>query len=417
MSFLAALGVLFEAGQSVHAEDWFVTTAPLADWKGVACSADGSKLVAVCSPFIFHLDGIYVSTNRGATWVMTSAPTDPITNRWEAVASSADGVKLVAVSEGGTAAVYTSTNSGSSWEQTSAPNASYSCVACSPDGTKLVAAVYYGNGIYTSTDSGETWVRTPWYEFNNSVAISADGVTMVVATYLPGAQADKSSGILSYSINAGATWQQGDAPTNSNWSAVACSTNGTFMVAVGNGLTNNGGIGPIYVSTNSGVNWNSTSAPMLPWFCVACSADGSKITASALGDGANIPSGVYSSTDYGATWAPNDTIQFYTNSLGAQCIASSADGSKLVAASLYIMVNPPPPMNGTRPPNLSIAFVAPDSVVVSWSAIDSYTLQQNLGLATTNWTTTSYPITTANGTNSITITPPTGDLFFRLSSP
>jgi len=57
MSFLAALGVLFEAGQSVHAEDWFVTTAPLADWKGVACSADGSKLVAVCSPFIFQRTG------------------------------------------------------------------------------------------------------------------------------------------------------------------------------------------------------------------------------------------------------------------------------------------------------------------------------------------------------------------------
>ncbi len=35
----------------------------------------------------------------------------------------------------------------------------------------------------------------------------------------------------------------------------------------------------------------------------------------------------------------------------------------------------------------------------------------------TNWTTTGYPITTANGTNSITVTPPKGNLFFRLSNP
>jgi hypothetical protein len=45
-------------------------------------------------------------------------------------------------------------------------------------------------------------------------------------------------------------------------------------------------------------------------------------------------------------------------------------------------------------------------------------LQQNTNLAQTNgWTTSGYSITTVNGTNSITITPPTGNLFFRLSNP
>jgi hypothetical protein len=42
-------------------------------------------------------------------------------------------------------------------------------------------------------------------------------------------------------------------------------------------------------------------------------------------------------------------------------------------------------------------------------------LQQNSNLANTGgWMTSGYTITTANGTNSITITPPTGNLFFRL---
>ncbi|MEI9866412.1 MAG: hypothetical protein WDN00_18020 [Limisphaerales bacterium] len=57
------------------------------------------------------------------------------------------------------------------------------------------------------------------------------------------------------------------------------------------------------------------------------------------------------------------------------------------------------------------------SVVVSWPATGSYLLQQNSRLVMTNWTTTGYPITTANGTNSITVTPPKGNLFFRLSNP
>jgi hypothetical protein len=52
---------------------------------------------------------------------------------------------------------------------------------------------------------------------------------------------------------------------------------------------------------------------------------------------------------------------------------------------------------------------------VSWPATGSYTLQQNGNLATSGgWATSGYSISTANGTNSITITSATGNLFFRL---
>ena len=68
-------------------------------------------------------------------------------------------------------------------------------------------------------------------------------------------------------------------------------------------------------------------------------------------------------------------------------------------------------------PNLSIAHSA-SSVVVSWPDTGSYTLQQNTNVAApAGWTATGYAITTSNGTNSITITPPTGRLFFRLKKP
>jgi PKD repeat protein len=65
---------------------------------------------------------------------------------------------------------------------------------------------------------------------------------------------------------------------------------------------------------------------------------------------------------------------------------------------------------------LTISYLG-NSVVVSWLNAGSYTLQQNSNLATRSWTTSAYSITTTNGTNSITITPPTGNLFFRLVNP
>ena len=68
-------------------------------------------------------------------------------------------------------------------------------------------------------------------------------------------------------------------------------------------------------------------------------------------------------------------------------------------------------------PNLTITR-SDNSVIVSWPDTVSYTLQQNNNLAASaGWITSGYPILTANGTNSIAITPPTGNLFFRLSQP
>jgi hypothetical protein len=59
-----------------------------------------------------------------------------------------------------------------------------------------------------------------------------------------------------------------------------------------------------------------------------------------------------------------------------------------------------------------------NTVSVSWPATGSYTLQQNGNLALANgWAASGYSVSTANGTNSITITSPAGNLFFRLSNP
>lgn len=71
----------------------------------------------------------------------------------------------------------------------------------------------------------------------------------------------------------------------------------------------------------------------------------------------------------------------------------------------------------TGVPNLIIQSLGPSSVKISWPNTGTYTLQQNSNLATGTWTASGYAVTTANGTNSITITAPVGNSFFRLSNP
>ena len=70
-------------------------------------------------------------------------------------------------------------------------------------------------------------------------------------------------------------------------------------------------------------------------------------------------------------------------------------------------------------PKLVIVPNGPNSVKILWPApaTNSFTLQQTNNLATPNWVTSGFAITNGLGTNFCTITPPTGTLFFRLSSP
>lgn len=87
-------------------------------------------------------------------------------------------------------------------------------------------------------------------------------------------------------------------------------------------------------------------------------------------------------------------------------------GATVNDLSDLFVVPPPPP-----PPNLSISLAGLDSIVVSWPNTGAYTLLQNSDPSATNWTTNNNSITTVNGTNSVTITAPIGNWFFRLLQP
>jgi hypothetical protein len=113
----------------------------------------------------------------------------------------------------------------------------------------------------------------------------------------------------------------------------------------------NGANGVIYISTNSGSGWTATSAPRTYWFCVASSADGTNLVAAIAANG-----GIYVSTNAGNTW----TRQTNAPNSYWWSVASSSDGTKLVAVDgdeggIYTgTVIYPPPSITNQPQSLTV---------------------------------------------------------------
>ena len=244
----------------------------------VTLSADGTKLAAT-SMYGF----VYTSTNFGVTWTSNSLPSQNLI----AIASSADGDKLVTVvgmnpffalvvwTNG---PIYVSTNSGAAWTVTSAPTNYWSCVASSADGTTLAAGTIGLNSqgypapgyLYVSTNAGATWLQTcaPTNEWS-SIASSADGTKL--AAVAPWAS-------IYTSADSGATWHSNNVPAII-WQAITVSADGTKLAALDQ-------YGHVYTSTNFGASWASNGIPtQLTCWGMASSADGNMLVAIVLEGG------------------------------------------------------------------------------------------------------------------------------------
>jgi photosystem II stability/assembly factor-like uncharacterized protein len=105
--------------------------------------------------------------------------------------------------------------------------------------------------------------------------------------------------------------------------------------------------------------WTQTSAPYENWSCVASSADGTKLVAVAFHQTSSPDAGmIYTSTNSGTTWITNDVPNEHWFS-----VASSADGTKLVAASgdgqIYTSTN------------AGIMWMSNNVPVESWTSVSS----------------------------------------------
>jgi hypothetical protein len=117
---------------------------------------------------------------------------------------------------------------------------------------------------------------------------------------------------------------------------------------------------------------------------------------------------------------PSDGSSGSTNTVGAAVrfnnpwgIAVNAAGTVFVADASNDDIREGVPAVLSNP-GLQITLVNTNTVLVSWSGSVG-TLQTNSDLTTANWGNYGGIVTTSSGTNSVTVSPLAGTLFFRLS--
>jgi hypothetical protein len=348
-----ALGIVLSGLAPTRGQLWMQTSAPDTNWSSIALSANGRTLIATFDP-----GPIYLSTNAGLSWMATDAP---VTN-WSSVACSVDGTKWAAVAGGG---IYLSSNSVANWMATGWSSGGK--IASSADVTKLVVARIGGFGVYGSSDSGATW--TPLPVNGSCAASSADGRKLAAAYFAyPGVLL----GGIFVSTNAGMTWTPGNAPLDywTGWTSLASSADGSTLAATIGYTDWPTGPGPIFFSSDAGIQWQAANSPTSHWNSVACSANGMNMIAAGS-------AGVYTSKDSGLNWSSNGLPQ-----ASWSAVAMSADGSVMVAAAedrgVWISQLPPRPTLGIAKSgaNLFLSWIVPSM---------DFTLQENSDLTASNW--------------------------------
>ena len=381
---LFAFYSVFLVLKAAQAQTWTQTGAPSNAWAAIACSADGSNLVAAAGGQVLN-GQIYTSTNSGANWNLTAAPM----LRWTSVAGSADGRKLIAAAYD--RGIYTSTDAGTSWisNNVNFPFGLWLGVSSSADGSQLFAVRYANDLVYHSTNSGAVWLTTTSHLADVvSVATSADGVIVV---------GSDNNGHVATSTTSGAIWST-NTSIGGNVSWVNASAGAQVLTAV---AINRG----VFSSTNKGSTWTSNSLPTsVIWRAATSSADGTKLTAVGYYPGSLI----YSSLDSGASWISNNAP-----SLAWQAVASSSDGNAVFAASTNggIWVR-----RASAAPLLNIAN-STNGLVISWLIPSSnFVLQQSADPAFPSWTdvTNAPALELPSLQNRVTAPFSTDSAFYRL---
>lgn len=285
------------------------------EWRSIASSADGTKLVATVQN-----DYIYRSADSGTTWSeLTGAGLHP----WGDIASSADGTVLVAA-HGAYSPAYSylrvSTDSGTTWsELTGAGLHPWRSIAVSEDGTKMAAVTNENSTdgyVYTSADSGLTWTEHTSAGFRDwsDVTMSDDGTNIVAIAY--------AGSNLAYSTNGGVSWTVGKigGGNSPGLSHVASSSDGAIVFVATAAHAQAGGI---YKSINYGSTWTKTSAVSDNHSGIVVSSDGSKVVATSGSKYGKIRT----STNGGSTWSTKGSTPPGSNSYTG--ITSNADGNKL----------------------------------------------------------------------------------------
>jgi hypothetical protein len=200
------------------------------------------------------------------------------------------------------------------------------------------------------------------------------------------------------STNAGASWFSVLGLGDSGFGTVTCSADGSRFTACG-------GSSRIFLSTNTGGSWYSAGLKVQSWGVLidASSVDSSRLVA------ANQDAiGIYSSTDFGATWTTNSV----PSGVYPKQLVFSQDGTRLAgigAANGVVSI-----YTAEWPPNLLIQPAA-GSIAISWPAPSTgFVLQQTIDATLTNWANVHVTPVVSNYYNFVTVPASSNSTLFRL---
>ena len=237
----------------------------LYDWKSIAISSTGQYQTA-----LIDNGSIYISNNYGVLWSLVSGTS----NTWTSICMSSSGQNQLAVTSGNLGLIFVSSNYGLNWQQVNVITGNFISASLSSSGQYQTVVSQGTNGlIYISSDFGVSWnsnssVVNDW----QSVSISQTGQYQTICAQY--------SNNIYISNNYGASWNPILITSSySNFYSVSVSGNGQYQSAVVNGI---GGL--IYISNNYGVNWSYVSNITAGnWTSVAVSTNGQYILTSSSG--------------------------------------------------------------------------------------------------------------------------------------
>jgi hypothetical protein len=105
---------------------------------------------------------------------------------------------------------------------------------------------------------------------------------------------------------------------------------------------------------------------------------------------------------------PGQQVQYGFETIGPDARQATVSALGKVVINSSVLSPGAPTLNISQSGN---------TVTVYWQNVSGWTLQQNANLSLASGWGASGGVTTSNGTNYLNLTPPTGNLFFRLSNP
>ena len=387
-------GGLLAVGNFARAEAWTQMSANTNYfWGGIVSSADGKKLMA--TDYEGTGEGVYLSTNSGATWAFSYA-----LNFGSRNVSTANGKKLAIEAWNGEMSIYVTTNSGATWSSTGTPpmggwNNNIQGMISSADGKRLF--VFYtdgtdNSGVYVSTDWGTTWsqansLNEPWA----STACTAYGEKLAGITR-------GSSTQVFVSTNAGLAWQPAAPISGQSASCILCTADGNKLMAA-----NSAGL---FISTNWGVTWSETNTATGGE--IVSSADGALLLGMRLEQvNGNAVYDICTSTNLGASWSSNNIPEEQWS-----WVACSADGKELIATGtngIWISrMVPSPQLNLSSSHNaLNFSWIVPST---------NMALQESSDLSIWSTLTNCPALNAGNLQDQLTLAASSSQSFFRLIS-